>query len=62
MFITLTHKTGRALINIEHIIGIVEHEGRVYLNCRGENTEPLEVFETYDDVVARIELGRGKVW
>ena len=61
MFITLTHKTGRALINIEHIIGIVEDEGRVYLSCRGES-EALEVFETYDDVVARIELGRGKVW
>lgn len=60
MFITLTHATGRALINVDHIIGIVEHGGKVFVGSR--DGEPLEVFETYDDIVARIEQGRTKVW
>lgn len=60
MFITLTHATGRALLNIEHIVAVVEHEGKVYVMPRVG--EPLEVFETYDDIMRRIEDGRGKVW
>lgn len=60
MFITLTHATGRALINVEHIVGIVEHEGQVFVGSRG--AEALEVFETYDDIMRRIEDSRSKVW
>jgi hypothetical protein len=60
MFITLTHATGRALMNIEHIIAVVEHEGKVYVGPRVG--EALEVFETYDDIMAKIENGRSKVW
>lgn len=60
MFITLTHATGRALLNIEHVVAVVEHEGKVYVMPRVG--EPLEVFETYDDIMRRIEDGRGKVW
>lgn len=60
MFITLTHPTGRALFNIEHIVAVVEHEGKVYVRPR--DGEALEVFETYDDIMRRIEDGRGKVW
>ncbi len=60
MFITLTHATGRALMNIEHIVAVIEHEGKVYVMPRVG--EPLEVFEAYDDIMRRIEDGRGKVW
>jgi hypothetical protein len=61
MFITLTHASGRALINIEHIIGVVEHDGKVYVVPR-PNGDTLEVFETYDDIMNRIESSKGKVW
>jgi hypothetical protein len=61
MFITLTHATGRILANIDQIIAIVEHNGKVYVGTRGQ-TEPAEVFETYDDIMARIEQSRTKVW
>jgi len=60
MFITLTHATGRALMNIEHIVAVIEHEGKVYVMPRVG--EPLEVFEAYDDIMRRIEDSRGKVW
>jgi hypothetical protein len=60
MFINLTHATGRILINIEHIIGMVEHEGKVIIAPR--IGEPVEVFETYDDIMERIEDSRGSVW
>jgi hypothetical protein len=60
MFITLTHSTGRALLNIDHIIGVVEHEGKVYVSPRVGDA--VEVFETYDDIIKRIEDSRGKVW
>jgi hypothetical protein len=60
MFITLTHSGGRALINIEHIIAIVEHDGEVYVSPRVG--EAVEVFEKYDDIMSRIEHSRGKVW
>ena len=60
MFITLTHRTGRALVNVDHIVSIVEHEGRVYISPRvGRLTE---IVETYDDVIAKIENSRSKVW
>lgn len=60
MFITLTHQTGRVLINIDHLVGVIEHEGKVYVSPRiGES---LEVFEDYDDIMARIEQSRTKVW
>lgn len=60
MFITLTHALGRALVNIEHIISVIEYDGSVYVNTRGG--EELEVFETYDDIMNRIESSKGKVW
>lgn len=60
MFITLTHQTGRVLINIDHLVGVTEHEGKVYVSPR--IGEPLEVFETYDDIMTRIELSRTKIW
>ena len=60
MFITLTHQTGRVLINIDHLVGVIEHEGKVYVSPR--IGEPLEVFEDYDDIMARIEQSRTKVW
>lgn len=60
MFITLTHQTGRVLINIDHLVGVIEHEGKVYVSPR--IGEPLEVFEAYDDIMTRIEQSRTKVW
>jgi hypothetical protein len=60
MFINLTRATGRILMNIEHIVGIVEHEGKVIIVAR--IGEPVEVFETYDDIIKRIEDSRGSVW
>ena len=60
MFITLTHQTGRALINIDHLVGVIEHEGKVYVSPR--IGEPLEVFEAYDDIMDRIEQSRTKIW
>lgn len=64
MFITLTHQTGRVLINIDHLVGVIEHEGKVYVSPRiGLGLgEPLEVFEAYDDIMTRIEQSRTKVW
>lgn len=60
MFITLTHQTGRVLINIDHLVGVIEHEGKVYVSPR--IGEPLEVFEAYDDIMTRIEQSRTKIW
>ena len=60
MFINLTHATGRILMNIEHIIGIIEHEGKVIIGPR--IGEPVEVFETYDEIITRINASRQKVW
>ena len=60
MFITLTHKTGRVLINIDHLVAVIEHEGKVYVSPR--IGEPLEVFEAYDDIMTRIEQSRTKIW
>lgn len=60
MFITLTHATGRALINVDHLIAVVEHEGRVFVSPRVGDAQ--EVFETYDDIMRRIEDSRSKVW
>lgn len=47
-------------MNVEHIIAVVEHEGKVYVGPRGG--EPVEVFETYDDIMQRIMTSRAKVW
>lgn len=60
MFITLTHQTGRVLINIEHLVGVIEDEGKVYVSPRIGGR--LEVFEAYDDIMTRIEQSRTKVW
>ncbi len=60
MFISLTHAEGRALVNIEQIVGIVEYKGNVLVSTRVG--DPVTVFETYDDIVRRIEDSRGKVW
>lgn len=60
MFITLTHANGRALVNVSYIIGIVEFGGKVFVSTRVG--EPIEIFETYDDVIAKIENSRTKVW
>lgn len=58
-FITLTHSSGRALINLRHMTGVVEHEGKVYVGAtRGES---LEVFETYDDIIAQIKMNHTEV-
>ena len=61
MFINLTHATGRILMNIEHIVGIVEHEGKVLVSPR--IGDPVEVLETYEDIMKRIDWPRrGSVW
>jgi len=60
MFITLTHSTGRALLNVEKIIGVIEHEGKVYIASEGA-TEPLQPVESYDEIMSRIEHSKGKV-
>lgn len=58
-FITLTHSGGRALINLRHMTGVVEHEGRVYVG--GTRGDAMEVFETYDDVIAMIKMNHTEV-
>ena len=62
MFIDLTHTNeGRILVNVEHIVSIVEEAGIVLLAVR-DASEGVEVLETYDDIMSRINTSRQKVW
>lgn len=60
MFITLTHSTGRILVNINSLTAVVQHNGQVYIATQGSDpvknvAHHIMVSETYDDIVARIE-------
>jgi hypothetical protein len=62
MFINLTHNNnGRVLLNVEHIISIVEEDGMILVVAR-DAPHALEVLETYDEIITRINASRQKVW
>ena len=62
MFINLTHTNeGRILVNVEHIVAITEEAGKVFLAVRDAN-DAVEVLETYDDIIFRINASVQKVW
>ena len=59
-FIVLTNKDGtRSIINLRHMIAVVEHEGETYVSVISGT--PSVVLETVDDIMARIETNRGNV-
>ena len=54
-FITVTHASGRAIININHISAILEDDGKIYIGSSVEGHQPLEVLETYDDIIYKLQ-------
>ena len=52
-FLSLTHANGRALINVRHMIGVVEHDGKGYVGSHGADN-PMVVLETYDEIMEMI--------
>jgi hypothetical protein len=51
-FLNVTHANGRALVNVRHMVGVIENEGKVYVAAAVGT--PMEVLETYDDVIEMI--------
>jgi malate/lactate dehydrogenase len=53
-FLNLTHANGRALVNIRHMVGVVEQDGTVYVIGRHAG-DPMVVLETYDEIMEMID-------
>jgi hypothetical protein len=52
-FIALTIEDGtKSLINLRHIIAVVEHEGKTYVSAT--EGSPVAVLETVGDIVYRL--------
>ena len=48
-FLNLTHANGRALVNVRHMVGVIEQDGKVYVAAGGG--DPMVVLETYDEII-----------
>lgn len=54
-FIVLTNEDGtKSLINLRHLLAVVEHEGMTYVSVLNGN--PSTVLETVDTIMARLEI------
>ena len=55
MFVEFTYATGVALVNVNHISAIVQHDGVIYLKL-GETTEPLIITESIESVKLKLNM------
>lgn len=60
MFIKLTTESGGTmLVNIKHLIGIVEHNGKVFIRTVDDKGAD-RVMENMNDIIALINAAQGR--
>lgn len=53
-FISLSYTDGRALINVDEIVGIIEVDGKAYISVNKTGTDPIQSLENFDEIIAKL--------